>query len=283
MVGRVVARNWEQFRSLNLHLEIHPGWLALAGLAVFLTYAIQVESWRRVLAGWGQRLPFGPAARTWCLANMGRYVPGKVWSVAGLVFLAQRVGVPGSVATASAFANLALALGTGTAVGAAATPAAVGVARLAAGLLVALGTLGVLVWPLAARQLGRLMNAGWPLPPLPLSAVLAGGILMLLSWVTYGIAFWLLAQGLLPRGSLPIETAVGTFALGYILGMLALFAPGGVGVRELALVSLLTPVVGGGGALALSVGSRALLTLAEASAALASLALVRRRTPGEVT
>ena len=51
---------------------------------VFLTYAMQIESWRRILAGWGQHLAFGPAARTWSVANLGRYVPGKVWSVAGL-------------------------------------------------------------------------------------------------------------------------------------------------------------------------------------------------------
>jgi len=49
-------------------------------------------------------------------------------------------------------------------------------------------------------------------------------------------------------------------------------------VRELVLVSLLTPSLGSGGALAASVGSRVLLTVTEAGAALITLALVRRST-----
>src|SRR5256886_12793218 len=80
------------FRS-HVSLAPRPGWIALSALVVFLTYAIQVESWRRVLAGWAQHLSYGRAARIWLVVNLGRYIPGKVWSVAGLVVLAQRAGV----------------------------------------------------------------------------------------------------------------------------------------------------------------------------------------------
>jgi uncharacterized membrane protein YbhN (UPF0104 family) len=65
---------------------------------------------------------------------------------------------------------------------------------------------------------------------------------------------------------------VGLFALGYLLGWLALFAPGGVGVRELALVGLLTPVLGSASALAVTLASRVALTLTELAAALVGLA-----------
>src|SRR3989454_11301057 len=78
---------------------------------------MQIESWRRILAGWGQRIAFGPAARTWSVANLGRYVPGKVWSVAGLVVLAQRAGVAPGPAAASAFVIQAVSLGSGVAGG----------------------------------------------------------------------------------------------------------------------------------------------------------------------
>jgi len=65
------------------------------------------------------------------------------------------------------------------------------------------------------------------------------------------------------------------FALGYILGLLALFAPGGVGVRELVFIGLLAPALGSGGAVALSVGSRVMLTLCEAVAPLGALLITR--------
>ena len=277
-VGRSIARNWSEFRSLHVTLAIAPGWIAGCVILVFLTYAMQIESWRRILAGWGQRLAFGPAARTWSVANLGRYVPGKVWSVAGLVVLAQRAGVEPGPAAASAFVIQAVSLGSGVAVVAAVTPPhSAPPLRLALAGLAAVATILVLVWRPTALWLGRLVNAVAPLEPLAPSAVFAGTILTVLSWGTYGAALWMLARGLIHDAPLPLPlpltTAIGAFTLGYILGLLALFAPGGVGVRELVLVGLLAPFLGSGGAVAVSVASRVLLTLTEAAAALLTLPL----------
>ncbi|HXM37177.1 MAG TPA: lysylphosphatidylglycerol synthase domain-containing protein [Gemmatimonadales bacterium] len=279
LVARTVQRNWTEFRSLHVNLDVQPGWLALATLAVFLTYAFYIESWRRLLAGWAQRIPFGVAARVWSLSNLGRYVPGKIWSVTGLVVLAQRAGVRGGAAAASAVAFQALVLGTGVAVVAAATPQATSALRLVAGFGLALASLGVLVWGPTARWLGRLMSTASPLTPLPLSAVALAGALMFLGWLTYGVAFWLFVRGLLPDTHLTYAAAAGAFTLSYILGTLALFAPGGIGVRELVMISLLTPALGSGGAVAVSVGSRVLLTVTEAGAALLAIVLVRHSPP----
>jgi uncharacterized membrane protein YbhN (UPF0104 family) len=284
LVYRSLQRNWAEFRSLEVHLALRPGWLALSLVAVFVTYAFYIEAWRSLLAGWDQHIAFRPAARAWCLANLGRYVPGKVWSVTGLVVLSQRAGVRGSAAAASAVAFQALVLGTGVAVVAGATPQATSALRLAIGFVVAAGSLTVLVWEPTARWLGRIMSTTNPLSPLPLSAVGAGGVLMLLGWLTYGLSFWLFIRGLLPDPHLSLATASGVFTLSYILGTLALFAPGGIGVRELVLISLLTPFLGSGGAVATSVGSRVLLTVGEAAAALIAVALARTspsETPSE--
>jgi uncharacterized membrane protein YbhN (UPF0104 family) len=57
---------------------------------------------------------------------------------------------------------------------------------------------------------------------------------------------------------------------------MAVFAPGGIGVRELAYIGQLAPLVGSGPAIGLSVASRLLLTLTEVTAALAAAALAGR-------
>jgi len=276
LVGRALVRNWSEFRSLHVAIAFQPGWLALSVLAVFATYAIQVESWRRVLAGWAQRLPYARALRIWMLVNLGRYVPGKIWSVAGLMVLAQRAGVDAWAAAASAVVIQALGIGTAVVVVAAATPSAESPWRLAAAAAAAAGTIGLLAWNRPAEALARLMGSAAQFRALPLAAAVRGGGLTLLSWVTYGIAFWLLARGLGLPPTLPLATATGVFALGYILGLLALFAPGGVGVRELVFIGLLTPALGSGGAVALSVGSRVLLTLTEAAGPLGMLLFTGR-------
>jgi glycosyltransferase 2 family protein len=275
LVARAVQRNWAEFRSLHVSLAPNAGWLALSALIVFATYAFYIEAWRRLLAGWNQHIGFRAAARAWCLSNLGRYVPGKIWTVTGLVVLSRRAGVRGGAAAASAVAFQALVLGSGVAIVAAATPQATSALRLAIGFLVAIVSLTFLVWGPTARWLGRVMSASSPLEPLPLSAVLLAAVLMFLGWLTYGVSFWLFVRGLLPEPHLPLAAASGIFTLSYILGTLALFAPGGIGVRELVMISLLTPYLGSGGAVAASVGSRVLLTLAEPAAALISVAISR--------
>jgi uncharacterized membrane protein YbhN (UPF0104 family) len=104
-------------------------------------------------------------------------------------------------------------------------------------------------------------------------------VVTLLSWVSYGAAFWLLAKGIFEAPDFSVVQATGIFAAGYIVGLLALFAPGGVGIRELVFIALLAPVFGSGGALAMSVAARLLLTATEASAALVAVFVDRRKEP----
>jgi uncharacterized membrane protein YbhN (UPF0104 family) len=276
-VARALAANWSSFRATRIALAFRPWWLLLSFASLALVTAFQVESWRLLLAGWGQRLGFWPGVRIWFLANLGRYVPGKVWSVAGLVVLTEREGVARWAAAASAVAVQAVGVGTAAALVAAATPHAYSPVRVGGAALLGLGTIALLAWKGALARLGRRVGAGGEWRALPPGAVLAGSALTLLSWCVYGFAFWALGRGLGLPPSLPLGDAAGIFALGYIVGLLALFAPGGIGIREATFLALLTPYLGGGGALALSVASRLELTLTEAAAGLAALALGGRK------
>ncbi len=273
---RTLARHWEEFRSLEVTVAIDIVPLLLAVLTVMVTYALLIEAWRRVIVGWGQVLPFGTAARIWCVSNLGRYLPGKVWSVAGLAVLAQRSGVSGWAATGSAVAMQALAVGTGAAVAALAVPGAVAGAQVVVALGITVAVVGLLVWPAPLSRLVRAVRPGVELRSLAPAAALLAGAATVAGWVAYGVAFWLLGRGLLPGATLPLPAAVGVFAGGYVLGLLAIFAPGGLGVRELVLVAILAPRVGSGNAVALAVGSRLLLTLTEFGAALLSQVVGRR-------
>ncbi len=280
LVARTVAGNWTSYRSLHVTLQLRLGWLAASVASLGLVSALQIESWRVILAGWAQRLRFLSGARIWFLANLGRYVPGKVWSVAGMVVLAEQEGVQRWAAAASAVAVQALGIGTAAALVAAATPHAASPLRLAGAVLLACLTIGLLAWKGALARLGRMVGATAEWRALPVGAVLASAGLTLLGWAVYGFSFWALGRGLGLPPALPLADAAGVFALGYILGLLALFAPGGLGVREGVFYVLLTPYLGTGGALALSVASRLELTVTEAAAGLGALTLGARKGRG---
>jgi len=188
--------------------------------------------------GWNQKLAPSEAGRIWALSSLGKYVPGKIWAVAGMVVMAQRAGVRPVAAAGSALVMQLLAMGTGAAV-----VALTGVLALASDGWLRVGLIGVLVASVAGtlallqpRWLNRVLAR---LPagvdqvataPAPLS-ILGGAAANVFAWGAYGVAVWLLARALIPDASFPLLTTIGAFAASYIVGFLVLLAPGGLGVR----------------------------------------------------
>jgi uncharacterized membrane protein YbhN (UPF0104 family) len=277
LVGRTVLENWTELATVDATFRLRPLWIIAAALVVLLSYGLLIEAWRRVLLGWGNALAYRPALRIWCLSNLGRYLPGKVWSVAALAVLAQRSGVAGWAAAGSALVMQALAIGTGAVVVSLGAPGAASPLTLAATTCLAACVIVVLVRKELGGAVVRLIRPGTDFRALSIAAAISATAAALISWVAYGVAFWMLANGMFETVDLSLIQATGVFAAGYIVGLLALFAPGGVGVRELVYVALLAPVVGSGGALGLSIAARLLLTATEAVAALVALTMDRRK------
>ncbi len=98
----------------------------------------------------------------------------------------------------------------------------------------------------------------------------------LVAWVGYGSALWLLARGLLPSVGLDPALAIAVFTASYLAGFLALFAPGGIGVREGLFILMLQGPLGIAAATALALASRVLLTITELGAAVPFLVFSQR-------
>lgn len=278
-VGRSLATQWQELRTTGFQVHPQPGWLALSvGLAI-LTFAVLIQSWGRALAGWGYPLAARPLAEIWFIANLGRYLPGKLWSVAGMVVLATRKGVPAWAATAGAVAIQAIGLGTAAAVVLVTLPGSMPGLRIALAVGVAGLILLCLAWESPIALLRRWSPRLEDLKPLPPGALASSTALTLAGWLGYGASFWALSRGLGQPPVLSLGAATGGFALGYTIGLLALFAPGGAVVREAVLVALLAPSLGPGPALLLSLASRLVLTVAELAAAAPFLVSYARSAP----
>ncbi|MBA3498225.1 MAG: hypothetical protein H0T86_14075, partial [Gemmatimonadales bacterium] len=100
--ARSLVRNWSELRSQPLAWEVEPGWLVLSAIVVWMMYALLAFAWRTMLAGWGQEVDGWTAARIWTVSSLGKYLPGKVWAVAGMALMAQRAGIAPWAATGSA-------------------------------------------------------------------------------------------------------------------------------------------------------------------------------------
>src|SRR5205823_3029140 len=73
-------QNWPVVRQ---DIAILSPWrfvLAAAMFAVFLL-CFRALAWRRVLKGFGYKLPYGAATRIWATSELARYLPGAIWQV----------------------------------------------------------------------------------------------------------------------------------------------------------------------------------------------------------
>ena len=272
---------WTDMRASARALRVEWRWIAAASATVLAVYALLIQSWRLLLRGWGGELAYPAAVRIWTIANLGRWIPGKVWSVGALSVLATREGVSGAAAAGAAVLGTLLNIGAGFGVavimGAEGldtvypgfrTGALVATAVFLAGVLALPKLLPpVLAW-FAARR-------GVPLTGTQLSAgtLWAAAAMNAASWLGYGLAFALFSRGVTPRISSDPALFIAVFTASYLVGYLVLFSPGGLGFREAALTVLLVGVgaAGQGDAVILGVTSRVWLTVLEVLPGLVSL------------
>jgi glycosyltransferase 2 family protein len=281
---RSIVINWQSLRVQPIEWQLSPALIAASVLVVFASYAVLIEAWRRVVLSMGERLGFLAAARIWFLASLGKYVPGKVWAIAGAAVLAQRAGVDPSVAVAGALVLQVLALASGAAVVAVTAREAFRSAgqgfEAIAGAVILISVLGVVALtsqPLLDR-ISRMLPSSWPkLRAIPPGMVAGAFVANVVAWVGYGVALLLLARGLLPGVGLSLPQAVGVFTCSYLAGFIALFAPGGLGPRESVFLLMLAGDIGLKPAAALALASRLLLTGTEVLPAVPLL--FRRGTP----
>jgi len=264
-IGRSIWSEWDVIRGQPWRL--HPGWLLCSAAVVWLDFLIMIQLWRVLLCTVSQkRLRFGTAFRITVLSNLGKYVPGKVWTFLGMVFLLRREGYTLPEALASTVLHQAFTLITG-----AVFVAVVLGPRIISGVAVIPLILGCVlsVVVLYPPLFSRLLNWGLRLlkrEPLTIKLSFAKSVALFaayfVAWIVYGTSFWCLLRGIGIHPGTFADT-VAAFGAAYLIGFLAMFAPGGLGVREGALTVLLAPQLQPGLAAFVAVVARLWMTMME--------------------
>lgn len=233
---QIVAYRWD-FNYLSL---------AVAFSLMLLATALYAFLWKLILERLGTPLTYRKSYRIFFLSQLGRYIPGKIWSILGLVYLSQQEGVSTVISGASVILQLLLQIVSGVIAFALALPFWSDVESLT-GLAVVVGVLGLCLALLHPALVTRGVNLGLRL---------TGQAEMELDW-SYGyllgqlalwVGFWLLngvAYHFLIRSidSSPLPNFVvlaGIFSLAWVVGFLSLVTPSGLGVMEGTLAFLLS-------------------------------------------
>ncbi len=243
-------RDNPQVRDRILQTSVGRFVLAAAMFAVFLL-VFRALAWRKILKNLAHRVPIPAAVRIWSYSELARYLPGAIWQVVGRVYLIKPYGVRGSVCSASQILELTLFLLANILV-AVGGLLLIGVRRLspeARPWLLASVCLAPLLLLLlhprifygsTNRILGRF---GKPSLDQRLSGTKLLGVLgwyiLGLMWQTLAVWVLLSQPNTLGLGIEHFGKLAGAYCLAWCAGFLAIWAPGGLGVREMVLMASL--------------------------------------------
>lgn len=216
--------------------------------------------WIGVLWRWlidtfsGKRLPWSVVIYIQIMSWMGRYLPGKIGLVIGKMLLGMRYSISKSALLGSTLYEQAYLISSGISV----VLISLGIEQIhrispvylsqaLAYILVIVILLGIpasirlfLFWFGGTKKI----SAGVEQITIPYWRSVALFIWYHLCHLIAGVGFYFLIKSLVPNMDIGVLTAIGIITAAHVAGILAIFAPAGIGVREAVLVVLLAPSLG---------------------------------------
>lgn len=250
----------------NIHILKSYHWqvnffLLVSGIFILLiSNSVATLVWKGIVQSLGRNLTYSESFYVWILSRLGRYIPGKVWMIAGRVALTQKVD------------KKVILLSVGI--------------EILLDILAAI-TLAILTFPVLRIRDGIITPPPWTVPILLITifvflnpksvrwfitkytslepSEVAFNIIQLGKFYLVLLGLWVLRMGghwFVIKGfgiSLGYLKLVGAFSLSWIIGLFSPFAPGGLGVREglitFLLANVTTPGISGIVALATRMSS----------------------------
>lgn len=285
LLALTLADEWHKV-SASFH-ELTVLGIIGSGVMTVLAVGTTVLAWRVLLIGLGAHLPLRAAVRVFFVGQIGKYIPGSVWPVLAQVELSRDYGVGRAESASASLVVLALAVPSGGVVAAATLPfVSASALRHYWWALLAIPVFLVVLHPKVLSRLlalaARVLKRPALTQPLAMRHVLTAAGWLMLGFLFYGVATWLIGRDLHPKGGdgRLILLSIGAYALAWTAGFLIIVLPAGAGVREAVLVLALSPALPKGPALLVAVVARLLATIADLIWAGIGFSL-RPRTPAD--
>jgi len=235
-IGQRLAADWDQLTEADL--KIAPGSLALSVLLLGLYMLLRGFIWHHLTRLLDVAIPAGKAVAGWFYSQLGKYLPGKVFLFLGRLHYYKREGVSaGRFSLAFGLELVAtFAASILTVLMAALTLDSPAVERYRPYLLLALVLLLISLHP---RILTLFIRIGYRiLRREPFEVTVSYGAMLrfvglyILNWMIFGLALYAFIRSFHP---IPASTSIylaGAFSFSSLMGMIAVFVPSGLGVRE---------------------------------------------------
>jgi uncharacterized membrane protein YbhN (UPF0104 family) len=228
--------------------QVNYFWWLASPFSYVASMLLSCLFWHRVLYAMGQKPTLSQSLLAFFASQLGKYIPGKAMVVVIRTDLIRGDDVRTAPAAASVFVETLTWIFVGSAI---ASLLLVLQFRDQVGLQITAGVLtvaaGVLTWPSVFRRIAKKVggargrNAKKVFDGLGLSTMSFGWAVMALGWCLNGLSLWLVLKGL-PGTDVQLSDfplALACVSLATVAGFVSLL-PGGIGVREMVLIPLLS-------------------------------------------
>lgn len=276
---RALVRGYDDVRPAIIGASW--GWL---GVALVLSAAAMVALavlWMACLRSVGASRRATEVVVWYFAGELGKYLPGGVWTLVGRGEVAARQGVDRATAYLSVVVALSVTIVAGVLAASVLSPALADEAPWVVWLAAPVGALALValhprcIAPTAAL-VRRVTRGRVDLVPLPWAAMVRLALAAVPAWATVGLASWAVAAAL-HLDSSPDRVAFAAIAA-WIVGLAAVPVPAGAGVRELVFVQ--ASGLDAGPAVLLATTARMLYVLVDGVGGALALRVLRSRSGG---
>jgi uncharacterized membrane protein YbhN (UPF0104 family) len=263
----VARHGYKLWREVDQHpTRFNWGWLALAVVTSVVAWLPSAWYWRKLISNLGMSPPWPQVLRAYFCGHLGKYVPGKAVAIVIRAALIRDAGVPAPAAAFTVTVESATYMWAGTLLAILLFPylaphlperiAAELTDPLRRALLMAIvlcgGIAGLVLLTRGFHRLTDLFRSTQPAnaPPMKSPSLvgtsLAGVAVFLAAWWLQGLTLGLTIRAVSAE---PVNWSdwpfwTGTAAVALVGGFVAVFTPGGLGVREGLLMELLSRQLG---------------------------------------
>lgn len=264
----VLPRFVESFRRFNpAAWDINYPLLLLSLLLMQVVLYGQSAIWSTIITFFDKKISYNKAFKIAYLSQLGRYIPGHIWQLFGMIYLAGKEGITKEEATVSFVLSQVFT-----------TPPGLLIVVVYLFLLetgekyshysgfawvagaVCMLFLVVFLMPKLFRMCINFLIRLVRQPEVEFHLKKRVGLQVLASyfvtWNLYGVCFYLFLRSILPGVELNLVEIIGAWTLAYLVGYWAIILPAGIGAREAALMVLLSPIIGADRAGIAVVGAR---------------------------
>jgi hypothetical protein len=270
----VVAACWQVWVNWNIVVStvtaLQPHRVVLSFVAIIPGILFAVMSWMAFVDELGPPIGMGRGAEISLVGSLGKYLPGSVWAYVLQIELGRQAGLSRTRVFAATVFNLAVIVAAAVIAGSLAIfplmqqhPSLTWLPWVYVLLPIVLIFLHPKVLTAIANFGFRVLRRPIPSHPIRIRAVVRSLVFALLSYVSYGVHLWFLADTRQGLTISPLALCIGTMALGMIAGLIAFLLPSGIGAREFVIVAAIAPLVGTGAATAYAALSRLMFVCAD--------------------